>query len=123
MKKILISFSLLISLNSYSQTKVNEIKVFKGKITHGYAFEGASGFYLNNKLNFIFKSNSLDKNILYCKMNGVDYLEIIAGLVPVGTKLKVKAKATYTIVVGLCDDCVPHKELVWKPIEIIRMAK
>ena len=113
MKKILISFSLLISLNSYGQTKVNEIRVFEGKINFGYAFEGECGFYLNNNLNFIFKSSSFDKNILYCRMKNIDYLEIIAGLISKGTKLRVKAKAV----------SVPHKKLIWKPIEITRMAK
>jgi hypothetical protein len=121
MKKILIPFSLLISLNSYSQTKVNEIKVFEGRYNSYFMIEGELGFCINNTTIY-FRAGRGDKTYVECKVDEQLDSDIETGLLERGTKLRVKAKAVYVNYspFGLGKT---YKQLVWKPIEITRMAK
>ncbi len=118
-------FSLLISLNSFSQTKANEIKIFEGELFDWYMFEGDNGFILLNKgkkYDFCQQGGPLDKTIVKCKIGDDLLSDIIAGLIPKGVKLKIKAKAVYIIYHNVSDG-TNSKIMVWKPIEITRVAK
>jgi hypothetical protein len=121
MKKILISFSLLISLNSYGQ----QIKIFEGRLDSWYMIEGENGFTLTNKgaiYNIPSQCGPADKSNVECKIGGELLSDIIAGLVPKGTKLRIKTIKVTTMYHNL-DGGGNIKIIVWKPIEIIRMAK
>jgi len=119
-KKLLISFSLLISLNLFSQTKV-----FEGKLESWHMFEGENGFTLTNKgitYSISPQCGPADKKDVECKIGGELLSDIIAGLVPRGTKLRVKVIRIVTMYHNL-DGSGDTKITVWKPIEITRMAK
>ena len=121
MKKILISFSLLISLNLYSQ----QTKIFEGKLESWFMFEGDNGFSLinNGKIYGISSQcGPADKSNIECRIGSELLSDIIAGLIPEGTKLRVKVIKVVTMYHNL-DGSSNEKIIVWKPIEIIRMAK
>jgi hypothetical protein len=120
MKKILISFSLLISINSYSQTKI-----FEGKLESWHMFEGVNGFTLENNGKIYGISSQCgpaDKSDVECKIGGELLSDVIAGFIPKGTKLRVKTIKIVTVYHNL-DGSGNEKIIVWKPIEITRMAK
>ncbi len=125
MKKILLIFGLFSSLNTIGQKKINEIIDIEGRIYYEYCFEGEVGFYLINKkdtIQFVFGAGPNDK-LIECKVDSDLYINIIAGLLPKNTRLRVKAKATYALFSPVCTDCEQFKAIVWKPIEIIRLSK
>jgi len=125
MKKVLLLFSLFSSLTVLGQKKINEVINVEGEIEYGYSFEGEAGFYLINKkdtIHFYFLADSGDEQI-ESKVSNELFIDIIAGLIPKGTKLKIKAQAAYGLFSPVCEDCKQFKTIIWKPIEIIRMAK
>jgi len=120
MKQVLFLICLIISLQSFSQKKINEIITIEGKFNSYFMYEGEYSFKID-KTTITFTAGPLDKNDIKCKIDDELDLDISSGNFPEGTKLKVKAKAVYAIFSPVCDGCTTYKALVWKPLEITRI--